>query len=109
MVCAQQRQSLERKTIMVTGGAGFIGSHTVVQLLKQGYIVSIIDNLYNSVVEDVHRVRRLVDPQLSSNLHFHNVDLHKKHDLEIIFSKTKFDAMIHFGGPKAVGESVAEP
>ncbi|XP_045818014.1 UDP-glucose 4-epimerase GEPI42-like isoform X2 [Trifolium pratense] len=109
MVCAAQRLSLERKTIMVTGGAGFIGSHTVVQLLKQGYTVFIIDNLYNSVMEAVHRVRRLVGPQLSNNLHFHHVDLRNKHDLEIIFSKTKFDAVIHFGGLKAVGESVAEP
>lgn len=104
-----QYQSSERKTIMVTGGAGFIGSHTVVQLLKQGYTVSIIDNLYNSVMEAVHRVRHLVGPQLSNNLRFHHVDLRNKQELEMIFSKTKFDAVIHFGGLKAVGESVAEP
>ncbi|KEH32734.1 UDP-glucose 4-epimerase [Medicago truncatula] len=104
-----QYQSSERKTIMVTGGAGFIGSHTVVQLLKQGYTVSIIDNLYNSVMEAVHRVRHLVGPQLSNNLRFHHVDLRNKQELEMIFSKTKFDDVIHFGGLKAVGESVAEP
>lgn len=64
--------SLER-TILVTGGAGFIGSHTVIQLLKEGFRVSIIDNLDNSVVEAVDRVRELVGPKLSEKLEFHLV------------------------------------
>nr|O65780.1 RecName: Full=UDP-glucose 4-epimerase GEPI42; AltName: Full=Galactowaldenase; AltName: Full=UDP-galactose 4-epimerase [Cyamopsis tetragonoloba]CAA06338.1 UDP-galactose 4-epimerase [Cyamopsis tetragonoloba] len=97
------------ETILVTGGAGFIGSHTVVQLLKQGFHVSIIDNLYNSVIDAVHRVRLLVGPLLSSNLHFHHGDLRNIHDLDILFSKTKFDAVIHFAGLKGVGESVLNP
>ncbi|KAK7363906.1 hypothetical protein VNO77_06067 [Canavalia gladiata] len=96
-------------TILVTGGAGFIGSHTVVQLLKQGFRVSIVDNLDNSLIEAVHRVRRLVGPTLSKNLFFHQADLRNKQDLEKIFSKTKFDAVIHFAGLKAVGESVEQP
>ncbi|XP_027331962.1 UDP-glucose 4-epimerase GEPI42 [Abrus precatorius] len=96
-------------TILVTGGAGFIGSHTVVQLLKQGFRVSIIDNLDNSLIEAVHRVRRLVGPHLSNNLFFHHGDLRNTHDLEKLFSKTKFDAVIHFAGLKGVGESVAKP
>ncbi|KAK7263758.1 hypothetical protein RJT34_31355 [Clitoria ternatea] len=96
-------------TILVTGGAGFIGSHTVVQLLKQGFRVSIMDNLDNSVIEAVQRVRRLVGPQLSNNLLFFHGDLRKMNDLENIFSNSKFDAVIHFAGLKGVGESVAKP
>ncbi|KAJ1427084.1 UDP-glucose 4-epimerase [Sesbania bispinosa] len=101
--------SAQSQTILVTGGAGFIGSHTVVQLLKQGFRVSIIDNLHNSVIEAVQRIRHLVGPHLSNNLHFFHADLRNKHDLEKIFSKIRFDAVIHFAGLKAVGESVAEP
>ena len=61
------------QTILVTGGAGFIGSHTVVQLLHEGFSVSIIDNLDNSVIEAVDRVKELVGPALSKKLHFHLV------------------------------------
>ena len=64
--------SLER-TILVTGGAGFIGSHTVLLLLKEGFRVSIIDNLDNSVVEAVDRVRELAGPNLSDRLEFNLV------------------------------------
>ncbi|XP_014505769.1 UDP-glucose 4-epimerase GEPI42-like [Vigna radiata var. radiata] len=96
-------------TILVTGGAGFIGSHTVLQLLKQGFRVTIIDNLDNSVIEAVHRVRRLVGPHLSNNLIFCHGDLRNPNDLEPLFSQTKFDAVIHFAGLKGVGESVAKP
>ncbi|GLT40481.1 hypothetical protein SLA2020_146170 [Shorea laevis] len=97
------------QTILVTGGAGFIGTHTVVQLLNEGFRVSIIDNLDNSVVEAVDRVRDLVGPQLTQKLEFVKGDLRNKEDLEKLFSKTKFDAVIHFAGLKAVGESVAYP
>ncbi|KAI9117394.1 hypothetical protein K1719_011560 [Acacia pycnantha] len=97
------------QTILVTGGAGFIGSHTVVQLLNSGFKVSIIDNLDNSVMEAVDRVREVVGPQLSERLEFSKGDLRNKENLENLFSKTKFDAVIHFAGLKAVGESVANP
>nr|WBR49968.1 UDP-glucose isomerase [Codonopsis pilosula] len=101
--------SSKQKTILVTGGAGFIGTHTVVQLLNQGFRVSIIDNLDNAVEDAVHRVRELVGPELSLNLEFHLGDIRRKEDLEKLFSKTKFDAVIHFAGRKAVGESVIYP
>ena len=61
------------QTILVSGGAGFIGSHTVVQLLKEGFRVSIIDNFDNSVMEAVDRVRELVGPKISLNLEFTQV------------------------------------
>ncbi|GLT78266.1 hypothetical protein SLA2020_498060 [Shorea laevis] len=101
--------SAAEQTILVTGGAGFIGTHTVVQLLNEGFRVSIIDNLDNSVIEAVARVRDLVGPHLSQKLEFNMGDLRNKEDLERLFSKTKFDAVIHFAGLKAVGESVAYP
>ena len=65
--------SLEQQTILVTGGAGFIGSHTALQLLQQGFKVHAIDNLDNSVKEALDRVRELVGQELSNNLYFHLV------------------------------------
>ncbi|KAI0488337.1 hypothetical protein KFK09_028166 [Dendrobium nobile] len=97
------------QNILVTGGAGFIGTHTVLQLLKEGFRVTIIDNLDNSVEEAVDRVRDLAGPDLSRNLRFHLGDLRSNDDLERVFSETRFDAVIHFAGLKAVGESVAKP
>ncbi|XP_072981037.1 bifunctional UDP-glucose 4-epimerase and UDP-xylose 4-epimerase 1-like [Typha angustifolia] len=97
------------KTVLVTGGAGFIGTHTVLQLLNGGFDVSVIDNLDNSVSEAVERVRLLAGPTLSRNLHFFLGDLRSKEDLEKVFSAKRFDAVIHFAGLKAVGESVAKP
>ncbi|KAJ0962109.1 hypothetical protein J5N97_029937 [Dioscorea zingiberensis] len=97
------------QSILVTGGAGFIGTHTVLQLLKDGFKVVIIDNLDNSVEEAVDRVRELAGADLSKNLKFYLGDLRKKEDLEKVFSENKFDAVMHFAGLKAVGESVAKP
>ncbi|CAM8957027.1 unnamed protein product [Rhodiola kirilowii] len=97
------------QTILVTGGAGFIGSHTVVQLLNAGYMVFVVDNLDNSSMEAVDRVREVVGPLLSQKLWFHLVDLRNKVELDKLFAKNKFDAVIHFAGLKAVGESVAKP
>ncbi|KAF9601323.1 hypothetical protein IFM89_018751 [Coptis chinensis] len=99
----------QKNNILVTGGAGFIGTHTVVQLLNEGFGVTVIDNFDNSVEEAVVRVRGLVGDQLSKKLDFHLGDLRNKDDLEKLFSKNKFDAVIHFAGLKAVGESVANP
>lgn len=96
-------------SILVTGGAGFIGTHTVLQLLNGGFHVTVIDNLDNSVEEAVDRVRDLAGPDLSLNLKFQIGDLRNKNDLEKLFSETRFDAVVHFAGLKAVGESVAKP
>ncbi|KAJ6833181.1 bifunctional UDP-glucose 4-epimerase and UDP-xylose 4-epimerase 1-like [Iris pallida] len=97
------------KRILVTGGAGFIGTHTVLQLLKDGFNVTVVDNLDNSVEEAVDRVRILAGEDLSRNLVFSIGDLRNKSDLEKLFSETRFEAVIHFAGLKAVGESVAKP
>ncbi|KAH9317092.1 hypothetical protein KI387_018861, partial [Taxus chinensis] len=97
------------KCILVTGGAGYIGSHTVLQLLNEGYVVYVIDNLNNAVEESLIRVRKLADPQFQQNLYFFLGDLCKKDDVEKVFSLAKFDAVIHFAGFKAVGESVEKP
>jgi len=71
----------KEKRILVTGGAGFIGSHTVLQLLKEGFLVSIIDNLDNSCEEAVERVRGLAGPNLSPNLQFYLVMITSLHIL----------------------------
>ncbi|CAN1332983.1 Bifunctional UDP-glucose 4-epimerase and UDP-xylose 4-epimerase 1 [Linum perenne] len=100
---------LDGKLILVTGGAGFIGTHTVVQLLKEGFRVSIIDNFDNSCREALDRVKEVVGPALAAKIEFHFVDLRNKDDLDKVFSKSKFDGVIHFAGKKAVGESVQFP
>ncbi|CAG7868696.1 unnamed protein product [Brassica rapa] len=104
-----EMDSSMEQNILVTGGAGFIGTHTAVQLLKEGFKVSIIDNLDNSVLEAVDRVRELVGPDLSKKLEFNLGDLRNKEDIEKLFSKQRFDAVIHFAALKGVGESVGIP
>lgn len=98
----------QQKTVLVTGGAGFIGSHTTLQLLQEGYKVIVIDSLDNSVEESIKRVADLAGKD-GHNLYFFQVDLREKDALEMVFSLTKFDAVIHFAGLKAVAESVAKP
>lgn len=100
---------LSRPNILLTGGAGYIGTHTIVCLLESGYDVTVIDNLINSNEESIRRVQRITqcDP---SRLTFHKVDLCDASALESIFaSSPKFSACIHFAGLKAVGESVQKP
>jgi UDP-glucose 4-epimerase len=91
--------------ILVTGGAGYIGSHTVLELLNQGHQVTVVDNLRNSKEEALHRVRALTGKPLA----FHPVDLLDRPALEAVFAGARFDAVIHFAGLKAVGESVQKP
>ncbi len=91
--------------ILVTGGAGYIGSHTTVQLLEAGYEAVIIDNLCNSSKEAVKRIGELAGKEPV----FYEADLRDEDVLEQIFTEHKIDAAIHFAGLKAVGESVEKP
>ncbi|QJR81742.1 UDP-glucose 4-epimerase GalE [Alteromonas pelagimontana] len=93
------------KTILVTGGAGYIGSHTTLQLLEQGYKVVVLDNLVNSSAESLRRVEALTDKTVT----FVQGDIRDDAVLTEIFSENNIDAVIHFAGLKAVGESVAKP
>ena len=96
--------------VLVTGGAGYIGSHTCVQLLESGATVVVVDNLDNSCVEALNRVRAIVGEAHSARLTFHEVDCCDEAALEGVFAASeRFDAVIHFAGLKAVGESVAKP
>ncbi|XP_072968432.1 UDP-glucose 4-epimerase GEPI48-like [Typha angustifolia] len=96
------------KSILVTGGAGYIGSHAVLQLLQGGYRTVVVDNLDNSSEVAINRVVELAG-EFGKNLTFHKIDLRNKDALDKIFASTNFDAVIHFAGLKAVGESVQKP
>ena len=91
--------------ILVTGGAGYIGSHTCVELLNNDYEVVVVDNLYNSCEEALHRVEKITGKTLT----FYEGDLLDKALMEKIFEKERPEAVIHFAGYKAVGESVQKP
>lgn len=91
--------------ILVTGGAGYIGSHTCVELLNEGYEVVIMDNLYNSSYKAVERIQKIT----GKSVIFYETDILDKEGLEKIFTEEKIDAVIHFAGLKAVGESVYKP
>ncbi len=91
--------------ILVTGGAGYIGSHTCVELLNAGYDVIVADNLYNSSPEALSRVREITGKQLK----FYEEDVLDREALHRIFGENEIEAVIHFAGLKAVGESVAKP
>jgi len=91
--------------ILVTGGAGYIGSQTCLELLQSGYEVIVVDNLSNSKKDSIKRVQELTGKTLT----FHKVDLLDRESLDRVFEKTAIDAVIHFAGLKAVGESVTIP
>ncbi len=92
-------------TILVTGGAGYIGSHTCVELLNAGYEVVVVDNLCNSCKESLKRVEEITGKHVT----FYEVDLLDKPALDRVFDNEKIDGVIHFAGLKAVGESVYKP
>lgn len=93
------------ETILVTGGAGYIGSHTCVELLNSGYNVVVFDNLFNSSKESLKRVEKITGKKVK----FYEADMRDKAAMEKIFAENKIDAVIHFAGLKAVGESVQKP
>jgi UDP-glucose 4-epimerase len=93
------------KTILVTGGAGYIGSHTCIELLEAGYKVVVVDNLSNSKSDSMSRVEELT----GKNFQFHLADLCNEPAMELLFQQEQIDAVIHFAGLKAVGESTEIP
>ncbi|MDA3835617.1 MAG: UDP-glucose 4-epimerase GalE [Spirochaetales bacterium] len=93
------------QSILVTGGAGYIGSHTCLELLLSGYEVVVVDNLVNSSEETLKRVQKLAGKELK----FYKVDLLDKDALHTVFENSSVDAVIHFAGLKAAGESVSMP
>lgn len=91
--------------VLVTGGAGYIGSHTAVELLKEGHEVIVVDNLSNSSIKSLERVKEIT----GKTMQFYQVDLLDKPALDTVFDRHPADAVIHFAGLKAVGESVQKP
>jgi UDP-glucose 4-epimerase len=92
-------------TILVTGGAGYIGSHTCVELLSAGYDIVVVDSFCNSKPEALKRVSEITGKEFP----VYHIDLLQKDELEAVFSRHSIEAVIHFAGLKAVGESVAIP
>ena len=91
--------------ILVTGGAGYIGSHTCIELINAGYDVVVLDNLSNSSEKSLERVAKITGKKIP----FYKVDILDKEGMNEIFEKESIDSVIHFAGLKAVGESVAKP
>jgi UDP-glucose 4-epimerase len=92
-------------TLLITGGAGFIGSHTCIELLNSGYEIVVVDSFINSNPEALNRVREITKKAFK----FYEIDLRDRNKLETLFSEHTFEAVIHFAGLKAVGESVQFP
>ena len=91
--------------ILVTGGAGYIGSHTSIELIKSGYDVIILDNFYNSKPEALNRIKKISE----GDFKFYECDIRDKAGLDKVFAENDIEAVIHFAGLKAVGESVSLP
>ncbi|MBQ9414317.1 MAG: UDP-glucose 4-epimerase GalE, partial [Clostridia bacterium] len=91
--------------ILITGGCGYIGSHTCIEMLAAGYDIVVVDNYYNSKPEALTRVKELS----GKDFPFYNADIRDEEALTRVFKENKIDAVIHFAGLKAVGESVHKP
>ena len=99
------RKETNIKNILVTGGAGYIGSHTCVELINSGYNVIVVDNLVNGNIQALKRIENLTNKDIT----FFEVDLRDRKALDNVFNKIKIDSIIHCAGYKAVGESVENP
>lgn len=91
--------------VLLTGGTGYIGSHTAIELIKKGYDVEIMDNLFNSKIEVLDKIEMIVGVKPK----FYQIDLLDKEGMNRMFAENKYELVIHFAGLKAVGESVEEP
>lgn len=91
--------------ILVTGGAGYIGSHALIEFIKNGHTPTVVDNLSNSSEESIRRIEKIAGTKID----FHTIDVRDKEGLGDLFSRYNFDAIIHFAGLKAVGQSVSQP
>ncbi|MFI3138173.1 MAG: UDP-glucose 4-epimerase GalE [Methylococcaceae bacterium] len=96
---------MQQTTVLVTGGAGYIGSHTCVELLQAGYQVVVVDNLSNSKTEAMTRVEKIT----GKSIIFYQIDINDKTALQAVFAEQPISAVIHFAGLKSVGESCALP
>ena len=103
MYCLTNKEKIMK--ILVTGGAGYIGSHTCVELLERGYEVVVLDNYYNSCAVSVERVEKITGKKIA----LYEGDVRDRALLDKIFTEHKIDCVIHFAGLKAVGESCAKP
>lgn len=103
MYCLTNKEKIMK--ILVTGGAGYIGSHTCVELLERGYEVVVLDNYYNSCAVSVERVEKITGKKIA----LYEGDVRDRAMLDKIFTEHKIDCVIHFAGLKAVGESCAKP
>ena len=91
--------------ILVTGGTGYIGSHTIVELYKKGYEIDVLDNLFNSKITVLDKIEEICGKKPN----FHKIDLCDYEKIDELFEKNKYDLVMHFAGLKAVGESVEKP
>ncbi len=96
---------MDRKKVLVTGGAGYIGTHTIIELIERDYDVIVVDNLVNSNQESLRRVEEIT----GTTIPFYEFDLRNQAQLDALFDDNIFEAVIHFAGLKAVGESVQKP
>ena len=104
-----QKKDPKDTCVLVTGGAGFIGSHTVVELLNCGYEAIIVDDLSNASEKVVDRIKTIVGEKNAERLTFYKADVNNRSELNRIFDSHHVDRVIHFAGFKAVGESVTKP